>query len=151
MNVVFLDFNGVLDTYQEMDTMIKKMQEILKEIVQTMEAKIVISSSIKNIDYFAWHHNRVMKYLIHTLREAGLEVYDFTPKENSREEEITSYLNRHQEITDYCILEDDDELLSLQPYVIKLPSQMSGGNGLKEKRNEIMKILKKGGEKKWIK
>lgn len=151
MNVVFLDFNGVLDTHQEMDTIDKENLEILKEIVQTMKAKIVISSSIKNTYYFAGHHNRVMKYLINTLREAGLEVYGFTPKGNSREEEITSYLNRHQEITDYCILEDDDELLSLQPHVMKLPSQMRGGNGLKEKRNEIMKILKKGGEKKWIK
>lgn len=123
------------------------MQEILKEIVQTMEAKIVISSSIKNTYYFAGDHNRVMKYLIHTLREAGLEIYGFTPKGNSREEEIASYLNTHQEITDYCILEDDNELLSLQPYMMKLPSQTSGGNGLKEKKKRNHENIKKGGEK----
>ena len=44
MYAVFLDFNGVLDTYQEMDKIDKENLEILREIVQTMEAKIVISS-----------------------------------------------------------------------------------------------------------
>ena len=147
MYALFLDFNGVLDTYQEMDKIDKEILEILREIVQTMEAKIVISSSIKNTYYFTGNHNSIMRYLIETLEQAGMEVYGFTPKCNSREKEIISYLKMHHEITDYCVLEDEYDLSLLQSHVIKLPSQSIGGNGLKELEKEVIKILKKGGDK----
>ena len=45
MNVIFLDFNGVLDTYENMDEINEGNLQRLKHIVDETNAKIVISSS----------------------------------------------------------------------------------------------------------
>lgn len=45
MNVIFLDFNGVLDTYENMDEINKENLQRLKHIIEETNAKVVISSS----------------------------------------------------------------------------------------------------------
>lgn len=47
MKVIFLDFNGVLDTYENMDEINPDNLQRLKHIANETEAKIVISSSSK--------------------------------------------------------------------------------------------------------
>jgi len=143
LKVIFLDFNGVLDTSCKMDIIDMDNLFILRELVIKMEAKIVISSSIKNTYYYAGHHNKVMKYLMDTLVKYGIEIYGITPYKDTREEEIQEYLKKHPEITDYLIIDDDYYFESMKEHMVKLIPQGDGGNGLKDlKKKELKRIFK---------
>ena len=126
MNIIFVDFDGVLDThyyktYEQMEEKIK----ILADICHTYNAKVVIEASAKSaideetmeIDEDAtW-----VRFMIETMKKYGIEVYGRTPNvrkydehyHNSytsmwKEYEIRLYLMRHPEIEHYCIIDDDD-------------------------------------------
>lgn len=51
MKVIFLDFNGVLDTNTNMDIIDKDNLLRLKKIVDETNSNVVISSSLKNNSY----------------------------------------------------------------------------------------------------
>ena len=144
MKVIFLDFNGVLDTYDDMNIIDTTNLNILKEIIEITDAKIVISSSIKNTYFYCGKHNKVMEYLIEEFDKNNIEIYGMTPFLETREEEIIKYLDEHQEITEFCIIDDDFFFESMREYMIKLKPQLRGGNGLKEiDKNIIINILNK--------
>lgn len=132
MKVVFLDFNGVLDTYDEFDVIDKSNLYVLVDAINLTDSKVVITSSNKDYFYRNGKHNLVMENLINTLSEYNIEVLGYTKKLNSREEEILDYLYTHPEIEHYCIIDDDYFFESMGDHMIKLTSQMDGGNGLKE-------------------
>lgn len=132
INVLFLDFNGVLDTYDNMDVIDYENLSILKELVYKTNSKIVISSSIRSTYFYTGKHNKIMIYLLETLKNNNIDVYGITPKLESREEEIKTYLKNHPEIDNYYIIDDDYYFESMSEHMIKLKSQMDGGNGLKE-------------------
>ena len=132
MKVVFLDFNGVLDTYDEFDVIDKSNLYVLVDAINLTDSKVVITSSNKDYFYRNGNHNLVMENLINTLSEYNIEVFGYTKKLNSREEEILDYLCTHPEIEHYCIIDDDYFFESMGDHMIKLTSQMDGGNGLKE-------------------
>lgn len=143
MKVIFLDFNGVLDTACDMDIIDMDNLFILGELVNKMDAKVVISSSIKNTYYYAGHHNKVMNYLMDTLVNYGIEIYGITPYKETMEEEIQEYLINHPEITDYLIIDDDYYFESMKEHMVKLIPQGDGGNGLKGlKKRELKKLFK---------
>lgn len=135
MKVVFLDFNGVLDTYDEMDVIDKSNLNRLKKIVDVTGAKIVISSSNKNNYYRNGYISGILKYLINSLLIEGFDVIGLLPMGDSREEEIKMYLSMHPEINEFVILDDDYEMPSFKKQLIKLPSQMIGSlqRGLEDK------------------
>ena len=144
MKIIFLDFNGVLDTYQKMDVIDPANLSILIDIVKETNAKIVISSSIKNTFYLLKRPSKILNYLLSVLKENNIEVYGLTPYLDNREDEIITYLNEHPEIKDYCILDDDYFFESMKEHMVKLKEQLYGGNGLKDIEKEyIIKILKK--------
>jgi len=130
MNVIFLDFNGVLDTYEMMDVINKDNLNRLKIIVDETNAKIVISSSLKNSYYYLGHFSKKLEEIIQILEDNGIEVIGITPKKESREEEITDYLENNPNITNYCILDDEHIWNSLNDHLVKLIPQINGGNGL---------------------
>lgn len=132
MKVVFLDFNGVLDTYDEFDVIDKSNLYVLVDAINLTDSKVVITSSNKDYFYRNGKHNLVMENLINTLCEYNVEVLGYTKKLNSREEEILDYLYTHPEIEHYCIIDDDYFFESMADHMIKLTSQNDGGNGLKE-------------------
>lgn len=142
MKVIFLDFNGVLDTSEKMDIVDMDNLRILREIVDRMNAKIVISSSIKNAYYYAGKHSKIMNYLLETLINYGVEIYGITPRKETREEEIQEYLLKHKEIDDYLIIDDDYFFESMKEHMVKLIPQECGGNGLKGmKKKELKRVL----------
>lgn len=144
MRVIFLDFNGVMDSYLKMDQIDSENLMILKEVVQETGAVVVISSSVKNTYFYRGQHNSIFLSLVKCLEENGIKVYGITPLKSSREEEILSFLREHDEVSSFCILEDDYLFPKLLENEIKLPSQQDGGNGLKEvDRSLIVKILRK--------
>lgn len=132
MKVIFLDFNGVLDTYDNFDVIDTLNLYILVDAINLTDSKVVITSSNKDSFYRTGKYNQIMLYLINTLREHNVEVLGITKKLNTREEEIIDYLKSHPEITHYCILDDDYFFESMSEHQIKLTSQNEGGNGLQE-------------------
>ena len=126
MKVIFLDFNGVLDTYEKMNEIDSENLKRLKKIVDLTGAKIVISSSIKNSYWYLGCMSTMLKMLVDTLTENGMEVIGFTPLCKSREEEIISYLESNDDISNYVILDDDYDMPLLQDHLVKLPSQSIG-------------------------
>ncbi len=70
MKVIFLDFNGVLDTYYSLDEIDKDNLLRLKKIVSDTGASIVISSSI-------------IKELINILLENDIDVTGITHSKDS--------------------------------------------------------------------
>lgn len=135
MKVIFLDFNGILDTYDNFDVIDNDNLNRLKRIVLETGAKVVISSSNKNNYWRSGQIRGILKYMIDSLVEVGIEVVGLVPMMDSREDEINAYLTMHPEIDSFVILDDDYEMPSLNDNLIKLPCQMIGSEqrGLEDK------------------
>ena len=143
MKVIFLDFNGVLDTWEKIDAIDSDNLKRLSNIVRETGAKIVISSSIKNRFFIDGVLSQKCKYLIDTLTQSGLEIVGMTPYTSNREEEINLYLNTHPEIDSFCILDDDYYMEGLKYNLIKLPPQINeNSKGLEDIHvTQAIKIL----------
>lgn len=126
MKVIFLDFNGILDTYENMDVIDSDNLNRLKIIVDVTGAKVVITSSNKNSYYRSGKIGGILKYLIDSLLEAEIDVIGMVPMMKEREEEIQAYLDMHTEVEDFVILDDDYDMPSLRENLILLPCQMIG-------------------------
>lgn len=145
MKVIFLDFNGVLDTYEEMNIINKENLERLKKIVYLTDSYVVISSSIKNSFYYGGFYSKTYLYVVSELEKAGIKVIGITPHAKTREEEIKIYLSEHKNIENYCIIDDDYDMESMKENMVKLPSQNNINQvGLdQESTLKAIKILKR--------
>ena len=74
MKVIFLDFNGVLDTNEEMDVINIDNLYRLKRIVDETGSVVVISSSLKDYYYYTGKYSKMLEYLISTLESVGINV-----------------------------------------------------------------------------
>lgn len=135
MKVIFLDFNGIVDTYEDLDVVNMDNLNRLKKLCEITGSRIVYTSS-----------NRFSKFgreLLSEMISKGLDIIDVTPKiENKREEEIKMYLSCNAEIDNYCILDDDFDMPSMKDHLVKLPVQAPGSLGFTEEYYEkALKIL----------
>lgn len=127
MKIIFLDFDGVITTLKSKYKLDKEALDLLGEIIDATDAKIVISSS--------WRRHTLedtIKELQNTsdFRMNGLEfpfidkivgvterIFGFalTNKDKHisllRGVEIREYLKEHSEVTNYVILDDDRDIL----------------------------------------
>lgn len=118
MKVVFLDFDGVLNTrdYRERYGNIgagidKSKMPLLKRLVDSTGARIVIITSLReywdknpdNCDYYG-------KVINETFAKYGLEIYDKTGTSDSgkREEEILDWIVKKDGIRSYVAIDDGD-------------------------------------------
>lgn len=147
MKVIFLDIDGVLtnlnwrkkrrEIWLKDKVWVSEIDEeavkLLKKIVSSTEAKIVLSSSWRN----DWSNDvkDLKKERVIMLRalfdKYGIEVIGITPyiprTENEdekyfswRENEIKYYLNEHPEITSFCVIDDGCfDLQTLKEYLVK--------------------------------
>ena len=124
MNVIFLDFDGVIDTnyyrsYEQMEEKIK----ILSDICHLYDCKVVIEASAKTaIDEETLEIDEDALWIIKIFewfKKYDIECIGRTPSvkkilsPNSyismwKEDEIELYLSKHPEIKHYCIIDDDD-------------------------------------------
>lgn len=126
MKVIFLDFNGIMDSWENMDTYEPSNIERLRKIVNETGAKIVLTTSNKNNYFREGRIGGIFKYILYTLLDEGFDVIGMTPMMEGRELEIITYLEMYPEIEDYVILDDDYDMPILREHLIKLPSQMIG-------------------------
>ena len=124
MNVIFLDFDGVLDTnYYKSRKDIEEKIAILANICHEYDCKVVIEASAKDaIDEDTLEidsDSEWVKYIFEMFNKYNIECIGRTPNVIKRysdhsytsmwkEDEIRLYLFRHPEIDHYCIIDDDD-------------------------------------------
>ena len=173
MNVIFLDFDGVIDTnyYKSYEDMEKKIV-ILANICKKYNCKVVIEASAKDAideDTLEIDDNcKWVRFIFEMFKKYNIECIGRTPNvrrySNScsylsmwKEDEIRLYLFRHPEIDHYCIIDDDDlqiynrsdlnkvreHLVVTKDFLDKNPEE----EGLLERHeSEIEEILKKDNE-----
>ena len=99
MNIIFLDFDGVINNWNHFYGVDINNANILKTIMRKTGAKIVAITSNKyslqrknSIDYYSSnYYNNYLKYL----NELGFEIYDITPFVNgSKTTEIKKVFRR---------------------------------------------------------
>lgn len=138
MKVIFLDFNGVLDTYENMDVIDKNNLLRLKTIVDETDSKVVISSSLKNSYYITGHLSKKLLAIIKDIEKEKIEVIGITPNSDIRENEIQLYLDKHPEVENFCIIDDDYYMESFKDNLVKLPLQSEENpNGLEDKHVDL--------------
>lgn len=129
MKVIFLDFDGVLNSTQSVIYHLRRntqydtiffgdwcpiaFSNLVRILDKLPEAKIVISSS--------WRCGRTLDELRDILKEHGVvpdKVIDKTPHHSERGSErgweIQDWLDAHPEVTHYVILDDDADMLEHQ-------------------------------------
>ena len=169
MNVIFLDFDGVLDTiHRSSNEDVLEKVKILSQICKKYDCKVVIEASCKDaIDeetmelYGDW-----IKYIFSLFKKYNIECIGRTPnvvrKINNityipmwKEDEIRLYLYRHPEIEHYCVIDDDDlgdknsDLNKVRNHLLKTIyySDNYDEEGLLESHiEEVGNILKKDNE-----
>ncbi len=116
MKILFLDFDGVLNTQEYRDVhgssgagIDRARLSLIKKIVDATEAKIVLITSLRvywdknpdKCDYFG-------KVINGVFAEYGLEIYDKTPVSDSgkREDEILEWIVDNPEIKNYVVIDD---------------------------------------------
>ena len=119
MNVIFLDFDGVLVTFHRSskDDIIKRIK-ILKEICKDTNSRIVISSTHKdsiNKDTLTSNVHWINEIIV-LFKKNNIELIDITDTCERKyysssfiwkDDEIRKYLFNHPKISHYCIIDDD--------------------------------------------
>jgi len=159
IKVIFLDVDGVLNSYEwriknreKNNRIIKCLDEepikILSKIVETTNAKIVLSSSWRGLD----SESVFLRILKEKLEKFNMSIFSMTgksKKKKSRGWEIRDWLkdNKHiYNVTSFVIIDDDsfdiaNHKKTLLPYYIKT----SFKDGLQEKHvDKILHVLNGG-------
>lgn len=126
MKIIFLDIDGVLNVYCEGRdqfgcTFHTNFVENLRNIIDKTGAKIVISSSWRTdgLDVMKelWKYRDLPGDVIDVtpdpydlIKEGKFEFYD----QVERGHEIQDWLDNHKEVTNYVIIDDDNDMLDNQ-------------------------------------
>lgn len=139
MKVIFLDFDGVLNSRDYRDIhgssgagIYKSKLPLLKKLIDSTGAKIVLSTSLRT--YWDKDPNKCDHYgkiINETFAMFGLEVYDKTPVSDNgrREDEILLWIVDNPGIKNYVVI--DDGFLSAI-HINKHFVQTSDSEGLQE-------------------
>lgn len=127
MKVIFLDFDGVINNWNNFDGIDVNNVSYLLEIVKLTGAKVVATSSNKyafQVRGIKFEDSKYSKY-VDNLKKLGVDIYDVTPYvDGNRESEIIRYLEMHPEIEDFLILDDDSVIKKLQDHQVFLDLYM---------------------------
>ena len=123
MNVIFLDFDGVINNWDHFDNIDINCVKILKYIKEKTNSIVVATTSNKYSFQSLNTPLEKTKYfeIVTKLKELGVEISDVTPLVNkNRCLEIKKYLETHSNIENYLILDDeyiDDSLKEHQVFL----------------------------------
>ena len=135
MNVIFLDFDGVLFTaHSSKKEDVERRVQVLSNICNTYNCKVVIGASNKeSIDEETMEtESKWLKDVLNLFKKYNIDCIGRTPNVSRnigdgtyistwKEDEIRLYLFRHPEIDHYCVIDDDDfiDLKKVQNHLIK--------------------------------
>ena len=168
MNVIFLDFDGVIDTiHLKSNEEVEKKIALLAEICHEFDCKVVISASAKaGFDFEkGTQENEWCTFIYNTFIKYGIDCIGKTPnvdkwfsrfeyKEGWREYEILKYLREHPEIEHFVVIDDNDsdDLTLLYDHLVETVycnSENYEEEGLLPRhKEEIKKILALGKKRK---
>ena len=121
MKILFLDFDGVVSTFEKGWRLDEEKLSLLKEIIDNTNAKIVVSSSWKvgynDVDNFiealgGRREPETIKNNGNMFQWFCNNIYDITDSNGSwRGDEIQRWIDAHEEeIESYAILDDDSDM-----------------------------------------
>lgn len=126
MKILFLDFDGVITTYQSKWMIDMNKVKIINNICDKTDAKIVVTSSwrIGYAGVVSAFHEFLKQYFIKHEYE-GIFKYIFNKFINNivgmtdsvgtcRGNEIKFYMNEHPEVENYVIVDDDSDMFDYQ-------------------------------------
>lgn len=151
MKVIFLDFDGVLNSAKylaacgEFGVVIDPARMVfLKRIVDATAAKIVLTTSWREY-WSAGTEDPTGKKIREIFRSYDLQIFDKTPMLHTRrEEEIRAWLTGHPEVENFVVL--DDRLLGgdfLSGHFVKTSNHFDGLDA--EDAEKAISILKEAG------
>ncbi len=122
MNVIFLDFDGVIDTIHGCEKEdVERRIKVLSDICKTYNCKVVVEASSKGFineetlevegEWLETIFTLFKKYEIECIGRTPSVIKklgDDTYLPMWKEDEIRLYLFNHPEIDHYCIIDDDD-------------------------------------------
>lgn len=169
MNVIFLDFDGVINTiHYKTDDDVEEKIKILSDICKEYDCKVVIEASMKNVidEETLTTDNKWVKFIFSLFKKYNIECIGRTPNVLRRytnncytpiwkEDEIRLYLFNHPEIEHYCVIDDDDlfpknsDLNKVRSHLVKTIyySKNREEEGLLEiHKNQVGEILQKENE-----
>ncbi len=110
MKVIFLDFDGVINSFQS-ELVDPECVGVLSAIIEETNAKVVATSASRyaflegKVDYL---ESAFYCDYAKTLQSYGIVVDDILPCINKdKEVEIQAYLKAHPDISEYLVLDDD--------------------------------------------
>ncbi len=116
MKVIFLDIEGVLNTFDTpKDSFVDEFRiGYLKEIIDATDAKVVLSSSLRgwwNTEDFTLRTDapKDMVELSEKFKKFDVEIYGITPKYRggNRQDEIYLWLEMHPEVKKFIVFDDE--------------------------------------------
>lgn len=128
MKIIFLDIDGVLNSWATGYNISKEKLLLLNELIEKTDAKIVISSSWRcgSQDVKDFLNNNFAKNRISSVNEPYQDLIDNIFYENTigltdtfgpnRGSEIQRWLDSHEDIESYVIIDDDIDMLDEQLY-----------------------------------
>lgn len=150
MKVIFLDFDGVITIPPEWHLDVNKIKYI-KQIVDTTGAKIVVSSSWRMnsieetiIDIYKNElplNSKIFKWFLNNLYDVIPWVCDDKYNGTGRGGEIQTWLDKHPEVDNYVIIDDDGDMLDSQLFHFVQTNYEDGITELET--NWCIKILNK--------
>ncbi|MBO6272578.1 hypothetical protein J6O48_07335 [bacterium] len=126
MKIIFLDFDGVITTYQSKWKIDMNKIKIINNICNKTNAKIVVSSSWRigyAGDVSAFHEylkqyfikNQYLDHFKDTFDKFISNIIGMTESIGGlRGDEINFYLKEHPEVNSYVIIDDDSDMLDQQ-------------------------------------
>lgn len=114
MKLIFLDVDGVLNSAEWLETNQGEIDpakvRLLKQMIDATGAKVVLSSTWRNIDGSDGNPRHPMyDYLVGELRACGIEIFSRTPLlYNNRPKEIKAWLDQTSIKVERYISFDDD-------------------------------------------
>ena len=126
MKVIFLDFDGVITTYDSKWKINMYKINIINDICDKTDAKIVVTSTWRmgyHDDVYACHERLKLYFIKHNYLDNFKDTFDKFISNiigmtecigGLRGDEIKSYMNEHPEVENYVIIDDDSDMCDYQ-------------------------------------
>ena len=126
MKVIFLDFDGVITTYDSKWKINMYKINIINDICDKTDAKIVVTSTWRmgyHDDVYACHERLKRYFIKNNYLDNFKDTFDKFISNiigmtecigGLRGDEIKSYMNEHPEVENYVIIDDDSDMCDYQ-------------------------------------